>query len=222
MATGASHADIAILLVDARSGVKSQTRRHAAILDLMGVTQVVLAVNKMDLVDWSEPAFRAIEADFQALADRFGFEDAAAIPVSAVLGDNVAQRSINMAWYGGPALLEHLQQAEAGVARTGGAFRFPVQLVVRDGQDFRGLAGTVASGSVAVGDEVVDAVSGRAAKVARIATMGRDLAAARAGQAVVIGLDRDLDLSRGAVLGLPRTRAGGRAGHRRAAGLDVG
>ena len=161
MATGASHADIAILLVDARSGVKSQTRRHAAILDLMGVTQVVLAVNKMDLVDWSEPAFRAIEADFQALADRFGFEDAAAIPVSAVLGDNVAQRSANMAWYGGPALLEHLQQAEAGVARTGGAFRFPVQLVVRDGQDFRGLAGTVASGSVAVGDEVVDAVSGR-------------------------------------------------------------
>ena len=203
MATGASHADIAILLVDARSGVKSQTRRHAAILDLMGVTQVVLAVNKMDLVDWSEPAFRAIEADFQALADRFGFEDAAAIPVSAVLGDNVATRSANMAWYGGPALLEHLQQAEAGVTRTGGAFRFPVQLVVRDGQDFRGLAGTVASGSVAVGDEVVDAVSGRLARVARIATMGRDLAAARAGQAVVIGLDRDLDLSRGAVLGLP-------------------
>ena len=202
MATGASHADIAILLVDARAGVKSQTRRHAAILDLMGVTQVVLAVNKMDLVDWSEPAFRAIEADFQALADRFGFEDAAAIPVSAVLGDNVAQRSANMPWYRGPALLEHLQQAEAGVARTGGAFRFPVQLVVRDGQDFRGLAGTVASGSVAVGDEVIDAVSGRVAKVARIATMGRDLAAARAGQAVVIGLDRDLDLSRGAVLGL--------------------
>src|SRR5262249_57232095 len=136
-----------------------------------------------------------------ALADRFGFEDAAAIPVSAVLGDNVAQRSTNMPWYLGPALLEHLQQAKAGAGSAGGAFRFPVQLVIRDGQDFRGLAGTVASGSIAVGDEVVDAVSGRSARVARIATMGRDLAAARAGQAVVIGLDRDLDLSRGAVLG---------------------
>jgi bifunctional enzyme CysN/CysC len=203
MATGASHADVAILLVDARSGVKSQTRRHAAILDLMGVRQVVLAVNKMDLVDWSEPAFRAIEADFAALADRFGFEDAATIPVSAVLGDNVAQRSTNMPWYGGPAVLEHLQQAQAGAGSADGAFRFPVQLVIRDGQDFRGLAGTVASGSIAVGDEVVDAVSGRRARVARIATMGRDLASARTGQAVVIGLDRDLDLSRGAVLGVP-------------------
>jgi sulfate adenylyltransferase subunit 1 len=203
MATGASHADVAILLVDARSGVKSQTRRHAAILDLMGARQVVLAVNKMDLVHWSEPAFRAIEADFAALADRFGFEDAAAIPVSAVLGDNVAERSANMPWYGGPALLEHLQQAQAGAGSADGAFRFPVQLVIRDGQDFRGLAGTVASGSIAVGDEVVDAVSGRRARVARIATMSRDLASARTGQAVVIGLDRDLDLSRGAVLGVP-------------------
>jgi bifunctional enzyme CysN/CysC len=108
-----------------------------------------------------------------------------------------------MGWYDGPALLEHLQQASAATARAGGAFRFPVQLVVRDGQDFRGLAGTIASGSIAVSDEVIDAVSGRRARVARIVTMGRALATARAGQAVVIGLDRDLDLSRGAVLGLP-------------------
>jgi bifunctional enzyme CysN/CysC len=208
MATGASHADIAILLVDARSGVKSQTRRHAAILDLMGVRQVVLAVNKMDLVDWSEAAFRAIEADFAGLADRFGFDDAAAIPVSAVLGDNVAQRSVNMPWYGGPALLEHLQQAPASAGRADDAFRFPVQLVIRDGQDFRGLAGTVASGSIAVGEEVVDAVSARRARVARIAMMGRELASASAGQAVVIGLDRDLDLSRGAVLGVARDAPG--------------
>jgi bifunctional enzyme CysN/CysC len=208
MATGASHADIAILLVDARSGVKSQTRRHAAILDLMGVRQVVLAVNKMDLVDWSEAAFRAIEADFAGLADRFGFDDAAAIPVSAVLGDNVAQRSVNMPWYGDPALLEHLQQAPVSAGRADDAFRFPVQLVIRDGQDFRGLAGTVASGSIAVGDEVVDAVSARRARVARIAMMGRELASASAGQAVVIGLDRDLDLSRGAVLGVARDAPG--------------
>jgi bifunctional enzyme CysN/CysC len=203
MATGASHADIAVLLVDARAGVKSQTRRHAAILDLMGVTQVVLAVNKMDLVDWSQAAFRAIEAEFLALADRFGFEDAAAIPVSAVLGDNVANASQAMPWYQGPTLLGHLQQAPAALEKAGGAFRFPVQLVVRDGQDFRGLAGTIASGTIDVGDEVADAVSGRRARVARIVTLGRDLLSARAGQAVVIGLDRDIDVSRGAVLGVP-------------------
>jgi hypothetical protein len=188
----------------------------------MGVRQVVLAVNKMDLVEWSEAAFRAIEADFAGLADRFGFDDAAAIPVSAVLGDNVAQRSVNMPWYGGPALLEHLQQAPASAGRADDAFRFPVQLVIRDGQDFRGLAGTVASGSIAVGEEVVDAVSARRARVARIAMMGRELASASAGQAVVIGLDRDLDLSRGAVLGVARDAPGVAHGIGRAAGVAVG
>ena len=125
-----------------------------------------------------------------------------------MLGDNVAQRSVNMPWYGGPALLEHLQQAPASAGRADDAFRFPVQLVIRDGQDFRGLAGTVASGSIAVGEEVVDAVSARRARVARIAMMGRELASASAGQAVVIGLDRDLDLSRGAVLGVARDAPG--------------
>jgi bifunctional enzyme CysN/CysC len=115
---------------------------------------------------------------------------------------------VNMPWYGGPALLEHLQQAPASAGRADDAFRFPVQLVIRDGQDFRGLAGTVASGSIAVGEEVVDAVSARRARVARIAMMGRELASASAGQAVVIGLDRDLDLSRGAVLGVARDAPG--------------
>jgi bifunctional enzyme CysN/CysC len=205
MATGASHADVAILLVDARSGVKVQTRRHAAILDLMGVGSVVLAVNKMDLVDWSEERFRAIEGEFLALADRFGFRDAVAIPVSAVLGDNVARRSEAMPWYAGPPLFEYLQQAPGrqrrGIAgATGEAFRFPVQMVVRAGQDFRGLAGTITSGTIARGGEVVDAVSGRRARVKRIVTMGRDLDSAGAGQAVVLQLDIDLDVSRGAVL----------------------
>jgi bifunctional enzyme CysN/CysC len=203
MATGASHADVAILLVDARSGIKVQTRRHAAILHLMGVERVVLAVNKMDLVEWWEPHFRAIEQEFLGLAERFGFHDAIAIPVSAVLGDNVAQRSAIARWYDGPALLEFLQQIPARQSRSQGAFRFPVQLVVRAGQDFRGLAGTVTSGEIAVGDEVADAATGRRARIGRIVVMGRDLEVAHAGQAVVLQLDRDLDLSRGAMLAAP-------------------
>jgi bifunctional enzyme CysN/CysC len=203
MATGASHADLAILLVDARFGVKVQTRRHAAILHLMGVQRVVLAVNKMDLADWSEARFRAIERDFQALADRFGFSEATAIPVSAVLGDNVARRSQAMPWYRGPSLLEHLDATPARGVKRDGAFRFPVQTVVRAGQDFRGLAGTVTSGEIARGGEVVEALSGRRARVRRIVTMGRDLEAASAGQAVVLQLDTDLDVSRGAVLAAP-------------------
>ncbi len=199
MATGASHADVAILLVDARSGIKEQTRRHAAILDLIGVRRVVLAVNKMDLVDWSEARFTAIRSAFEGLAGRFGFEDAVSIPVSAVLGDNIATRSAATPWYTGPSLLDHLGRMSARGARSA-EFRFPVQLVVRAGQDFRGLAGTVTSGSVTTGDEVVEPVSGRCGRVRRIVTMGRDLEAARQGQAVVLELDVDLDISRGAVL----------------------
>jgi bifunctional enzyme CysN/CysC len=203
MATGASHADVAILLVDARAGLKAQTRRHTAILNLMGVARVVLAVNKMDLADWSEARFRAIERDFLALARRFGFREAVAIPVSAVLGDNVARRSAAMPWYSGPSLLEHLNGLPGREAKGRGDFRFPVQAVIRSGQDFRGLAGTVTSGSIACGGEVIDALSGRRARVKRIATMGRDLDSARAGQAVVLQLDTDLDVARGAVLAAP-------------------
>jgi bifunctional enzyme CysN/CysC len=203
MATGASHADVAILLVDARSGVKVQTRRHAAILDLMGVGSVVLAVNKMDLVDWSEERFRAIEAEFLELARRFAFRDAAAVPVSAVLGDNVARRSGHMPWYTGQPLLDRLQQVPGRQSAANDDFRFPVQMVVRAGQDFRGLAGTIASGEIARGAEVLDAVSGRRARVKRIVTMGRDLDSAGAGQAVVLQLDTDIDVSRGAVLATP-------------------
>ena len=203
MATGASHADVAILLVDARTGVKVQTRRHAAILHLMGVARVVLAVNKMDLVDWSEARFRDIETEFLTLAERFGFRDAVAIPVSAVLGDNIAARSAFMPWYEGPQLLDHLQQVPARQTRSGGDFRFPVQMVVRAGQDFRGLAGTMASGDIEIGSEVIDAVSGRRARVKRIVTMGRDLESASTGQAVVLQLDTDIDVSRGAVLASP-------------------
>jgi len=204
MATGASHADVAIMLIDARHGVKRQTRRHAAILDLMGVRRVVLAVNKMDLVDWSEARFREIEADFAGVMRRFGFEQAQAIPVAAKLGDCVACASEHMTWYTGPTLLDVLAAVPSRGTKTGGPFRFPVQLVLRGkGSDFRGLAGTVASGRVAVGDEVRDSSSGKTAKVRRIATMDGHLDSAAIGQAVVIQLDVDLDISRGSVLSQP-------------------
>jgi len=157
----------------------------------------------MDLVGWSQTRFDEIGSEFQQIADRFGFEDAVAIPLSAVLGDNVARRSPAMPWYDGPALTDHLAGIPGRSSVTGREFRFPVQLVVRAGQDFRGLAGTVTSGEIEVGDEVVEPVGGRRAKVSRIATMGRDLEYARQGQAVVLQLDTDIDVSRGAVLASP-------------------
>ena len=203
MASGASHADVAIMLVDARAGIKRQTRRHAAILDLVGVKRVVLAVNKMDLVDWSQEKFRAIEADFRELTLRFGFREAIAIPVSAVGGDNVARTSEHMPWYTGPHLLEHLERIPPRDVTVRGAFRFPVQTVLRDGVDFRGLAGTVASGHISVGDRVTDVLSGQSAHVLRIATMDGDLEIAKQGQAVALQLDTDIDVARGAVLSAP-------------------
>ena len=203
MASGASHADVAIMLVDARHGVKRQTRRHAGILDIVGVKRVILAVNKMDLVDWSQEKFRAIEADFRELTLRFGFRDAIAIPVSAVGGDNVARHSEHMPWYTGPHLLEHLERIPARDTTPSGPFRLAVQTVLRDGLDFRGLAGTVGSGRICVGDRVTDALSGKSAHVLRIATMGRDLEFAQQGQAVALQLDTDIDVARGAVLSTP-------------------
>ncbi len=203
MATGASHADIAIMLVDARHGVKSQTRRHAAILGLLGVRRVILAVNKMDLVGGNEARFREIEADFRALTARFDFEDAAAIPVIATTGDNVARSSSAMTWYEGPTLIEQLNRTPSRGTVAAAAFRLPVQLTVRGASDFRGIAGTITSGSIAVGDVVLDNASGRTARVRRIATMDGDLEVAHSGQAIVLQLDRDLDISRGAVLSAP-------------------
>lgn len=200
MASGASHADVAIMLVDARSGIKRQTRRHAAILDIVGVKRVILAINKMDLVDWSQEKFRAIENDFRELTLRFGFREAIAIPVSAVGGDNVARKSEHMPWYTGPHLLEHLERIPSRDTSARGAFRFPVQTVLRDGVDFRGLAGTVASGCISVGDRVTDVLSGQSANVLRIATMDRDLEIAKQGQAVALQLDTDIDVARGAIL----------------------
>ena len=206
MASGASHADVAILLVDARSGVKKQTKRHAAILDLVGVKRVVLAVNKMDLANWSEDVFRKIESDFQTLCWKFNFWEATAIPLSAVFGDNVSRPSENMPWYKGPTLVEHLEKVPVHGSQAAEVFRFPIQTVLRDGKDFRGLAGTVSSGSVKVGDTVVDTLTNASGKVIRIATMDKDLESASAGQAVALQLDTDIDVSRGAVLSLREMR----------------
>jgi sulfate adenylyltransferase subunit 1 len=199
MATGASHADVAILLIDARHGAKRQTRRHAAICNLVGIKKIVLAVNKMDLINWSEQCFRAIEADFRAMAAGFGFTQVAAIPVAALPGDNVARPSSAMPWYSGPTLLDYLEAVDANVEPRDAPFRMPVQLVLRHA-DFRGYAGTVASGRIRPGDRIVDARSGLGASVRRIATMNGDLAFATKGDAVALALDTDLDISRGAVL----------------------
>ncbi len=200
MATGASHADIAILLVDARHGVKRQTRRHAAICDLVGIKKVILAVNKMDQIDWSEARYRAIEADFRALAGNFAFAEITAIPVAALTGANVVARSAEMPWYKGPTLLNYLESVDPKVEAEDEPFRMPVQLVLRASNDFRGYAGTVTSGRIHVGDRVVDARSGLGATLRRIAAMDGDQPSAKKGDAVTLVLDTDLDISRGAVL----------------------
>ncbi len=200
MATGASHADVAILLIDARHGVKRQTRRHAAICDLVGIKKVILAVAKMDLVRFSQARFDAIDADFRDIARLFSFEEVTTIPVAALQGHNVAARSAAMAWYDGPTLVEHLATLDPRGHDAESPFRFPVQLVIRSGADFRGYAGTVTAGRIRVGDAVVEPVSGLAAHVSRISAMGGDRDEAVSGDAVTLSLSVDLDISRGAVL----------------------
>ena len=196
MATGASTAELAVVLVDARKGVLTQTRRHTYICALLGIHQVVLAVNKMDLVGYDPATYQAILDEYRALAAGFGIAGVAGLPVSALLGDNVGQRSARMPWHAGPSLLEALESAEAAAAPATD-FRLPVQWVSRPDQSFRGYAGTVCGGRVAPGDEVVVQPGGRRARVGRIVTADGDLAEAVAGQAVTLTLDRELDVSRG-------------------------
>jgi bifunctional enzyme CysN/CysC len=203
MATGASNSDLAIVLIDARKGVLTQTRRHSFILSLIGVKHVVLAVNKIDLVGYDEKIFRTIEAEYRAFARDLGFETLVAIPVSALRGDNILQPSAAMSWYTGPQLVPYLETIEVSTDRTQKPMRFPVQWVNRPNLDFRGFSGTVASGVVKAGDEVLVAASRKPAKVSRIVTMEGDIAQAIAGQAVTLVLDREVDISRGDVLTHP-------------------
>ncbi len=200
MVTGASASDLAILLVDARKGLLVQTRRHAAIASLLGIRQVVLAVNKMDLVGFDQAVFDKIVTDFYALLGKLGPLAVTAIPVCARDGDNVTAPSTRMPWYSGTTLLTALEGAEPTSHVAERAFRMPVQLVARPDHTFRGYAGTVATGTVRPGATVVNAVSGMEAAVARIVTMDGDLDEALPGQAVTLVLDREIDVSRGDVL----------------------
>ena len=199
MATGASNAELAVVLVDARKGVLTQTRRHTYICGLLGIRHVLLAVNKMDLVDYRQDVHEAIAAEYRELARSLGIEHVHCLPVSALNGDNVGSRSPRMPWYDGGSLLERLETAE--VARFRAAdFRMPVQWVNRPDQSFRGYAGTICGGSVARGDEIVVQPGVQRARIERIVTFDGDLERAAEGQAVTLCLDRELDASRGDVI----------------------
>jgi bifunctional enzyme CysN/CysC len=204
MVTGASTADLAVILVDARKGILPQTRRHSFVVALMGIRQVVVAVNKMDLVGYDEGVFRAIEADYRALAAQLGLPDVVCIPLSALLGDNLTSPSTSMPWYEGPDLLRCLEQAPVDESARGGPFRMPVQWVSRPDATFRGFAGTIVAGVLRPGDRVRVLPSGLETTVARIVTAAGDLAEAEAGQAVTVTLADEVDVSRGDVLADPQ------------------
>jgi bifunctional enzyme CysN/CysC len=189
-----------VLLVDARAGVLTQTRRHACIVSLLGIRKLALAVNKMDLVDFSQARFDAIADDFKTFAAPLGFESITCIPVSALKGDNVIVPSPHMHWYRGPTLLGHLETVDVSREHKEEPFRFPVQWVNRPHLDFRGYAGTVASGKVKPGDEVVIQPSGKRIHVARIVTADGDLEVAQRGDAVTLTFAEEVDVSRGDII----------------------
>jgi bifunctional enzyme CysN/CysC len=200
MVTGASGADLAVVLVDARKGVLVQTRRHSFLVSLLGIRHVVLAVNKMDLVDFDEQRFNAIVDDYRAFATRIGLGDVTAIPLVAVDGDNIVERSTRMPWYQGPTLIQCLEQidVESDVAHR--PLRMPVQWVNRPNAEFRGFAGSIASGIARVGDAVRVLPSGRTTRIHRIVTADGDLQEASAGRAVTLTLEDEVDVSRGDVI----------------------
>jgi bifunctional enzyme CysN/CysC len=201
MVTGASTANLAVILVDARKGVLTQTRRHSYLTHLLGINSIVLAVNKMDLVNYAQATFDTIVADYRAFADSIGIHDFVAIPISSLVGDNIISASGNTAWYAGPSLISHLETVEidaAGAQRQ--PFRMPVQCVARPNLDFRGFAGLISQGRVRPGDAVRVLPSGRTSTVSRVVTSGADLQEAVAGQSVTITLADAVDCSRGDVL----------------------
>jgi bifunctional enzyme CysN/CysC len=206
MATGASNADLAIILIDARKGVLTQTKRHSYICSLLGVRHLVLAVNKIDLVGYDETMFEDIVADYRGFATGLGFVSITPVPMSARFGDNVTVRSRHTPWYEGPTLLEHLETIDVESDAEALPFRFPIQWVNRPNLDFRGFAGTIASGVVRPGDRVTVAASGRESAIARIVTYDGDLPEARAGQAVTLTLADEVDIARGDLLAPPTAR----------------
>ena len=201
MATGASTAELAVILVDARKGILPQTRRHSFIVSMLRVRRVVVAINKMDLVGFDKAVFDRIVADYRELTKNLGFASIVAIPISARDGDNVTDRSDHTPWYDGPVLLDYLETVDASVEAAANApFLLPVQWVNRPNLDFRGYAGTIASGKIAKGDEIIAQPSGRRSRVARIVTADGDLEEAGNEQAITLTLTDEVDVSRGDVI----------------------
>ena len=197
MATGASTADLAVILIDARYGVQTQTRRHSFIASLLGIKHIVVAINKMDLVEFSEQRFEEIKEEYKALVSTLNLQDIHYVPMSALEGDNVVSKSVNTPWYQGETLMTLLETIKIDTAESMEEFRFPVQYVNRPNLDYRGFAGTIASGAVKVGDEVVSLPSGKSSKVKSIDTFDGALEKAEAPLAVTITLEDEIDSSRG-------------------------
>ena len=200
MVTGASTADVAVILIDARRGVLTQTRRHSFIVSLLGIRKVVLAINKMDLMEYSQATFDTIVGEYRDFANQIGLSDITPIPLSALKGDNMLERSSRMTWYHGPTLMEFLETVEIEDDLQSKPFRLPVQWVNRPNQDFRGFAGTIASGVIRKGDAIRALPSGRQSHVARIVTHDGDLEQAIAGQSITLTLTDEIDVSRGDVI----------------------
>jgi len=200
MATGASTADVAIMLIDARKGMLTQTRRHSFICSLLGIKRIVLAVNKMDLVDYSEQVVTDVEAEYREFAKDFGFTEITSIPLSALKGDNILEESENTPWYTGPSLLHYLETVPVGDARQAANFRLPVQWVNRPNLDFRGFSGTVSSGTIKVGDPIKVLPSAQESTVKSIVTYDGDLDEAVAGEAITLTLADEIDISRGDII----------------------
>jgi sulfate adenylyltransferase large subunit len=200
MATGASTADLALLLVSARDGITPQTKRHALIVSTLGVRHIVVAVNKMDLVGWQPAAFAALEAEFRKFAEDLGVDELVFIPISARSGDNIVTRSDRLGWYRGPALLDYLERVEIASPQQGRAFRLPVQWVNRPDSEFRGYSGLITGGEVHPGMPVQILPSGQRTRVERIVTADGDLDHAFAGQAVTVTLADEVDVSRGEII----------------------
>ncbi len=206
MATGASNCNLAIILVDARHGVVTQTRRHSFIVSLLGIKHVVVAINKMDLVGWSGKVFEDIRREYNNFAARLQFTDLHFIPMSALQGDNVVERSVSMPWYDGPSLLHHLETVNIASDRNLIDLRFPVQYVLRPNLDYRGFAGSLASGILRVGDEVMVAASRRKTRIKGIAQAGEEVLQAVAPMAVAVTLEDEVDASRGDLLVHPNNQ----------------
>lgn len=200
MVTGASNAELTIILIDARKGVLTQSKRHGFIASLLQIPHILVAVNKMDLVDYNEEVFQQIVTEYSAFASKLSIADLTFIPISALKGDNVVNKSDNMPWYDGPTLLHHLEHVNIGASRNLIDFRFPVQSVIRPHQDFRGFTGQIASGSISPGEEIVALPSGKRSKVTAIVTYDGELAEAFAGDSVILTLADEIDISRGDML----------------------